>query len=188
MTYAKLSDFIFDRYFLPLGVDEKYKSIYSYGCEIILSSLFNTILLFILGGSLHILTEMLCFLLTFIPLRIYGRGAHASTHTRCLVLFSVSMVIAIAAGSLLSVTQLYIPVALSGLTCCLFIQYRFSAGKEKILRYHNQRLIQFAFPWLVCLLAGIALFLPIEPKYAVISIFGIYVQSISLIIKNIKGE
>lgn len=188
MIYSKLSNLIFQQCLLPKGVEEKYKSMFSYGFEVILSSLVNMVILFTLSSILNVFTEMSCFLLTFIPLRIYGGGAHASSHSKCLMLFTLSMMAAIATGTIISQTNMYTPFILSGLICCMFIQYRFSADSQKRLRYKNQPLIKYTFPLTICLIASLALFSSFEPKYAVISVFGIYVQSISLLIKNLKGE
>jgi accessory gene regulator protein AgrB len=185
MIYYRLSEFIFQQFILPRGVEEKYKSIYSYGLEVILSSCFNFIVLIILSVVLNVFTEMFCFILTFIPLRIYGGGAHASSHSKCLILFSISMIASIAIGTILSGTAVCRPIMLLGIICCTFIQYRFSKDKQKNLRYRKQELAKFAFPWVICLIAYLAVLAPIEPKYAVISVFGIYVQSTSLLIKNL---
>lgn len=188
MIYSRISKYIFRQLILPTGVDEKYSSLYSYGLEVILSSFFNMIVLFILSGALNVFTEMLCFLLTFIPLRLYGRGAHASSHFKCLFLFSVSMIGSIGIGTALSNTGIYQPLMIVGLIGCMLIQYRFSIVPNRDSRQKESSLLALPLPWIICLLSGASLFTSIEPKYTVIGVFGIYVQTISLLIKNIKGE
>lgn len=184
MIYVKLSDIIYRHLILPSGIDEKYKDVYLYICEAFISSLINLIIVIIISYILGITKEMLCFFITFISLRLYGHGAHASTHLRCLMLFLISMLTSIAFAGFLAKTFFYIPIILTGLICCFFIQYRYSADKHGNRRYRNQKLYRFIFPWMICLLAGIFLFIPCEPKYTIISALGIYVQSISLILKK----
>lgn len=186
MIYCRISEFIFQKFLLPRGVEEKYKSIYAYGFEVVLSRLVEIIVLFTVSYILDVFPEMLCFFATFIPLRLYGGGAHASSHSRCLVLFSFSMLSSIAVGTIISVTEFYRPILIFFVICCMYFQFRFSRDRHKKLRYKNQPVVNFFFPWLISLAAVISLFLPIEPKYAVISVFGIYVQAISLIINYFK--
>ena len=115
MIYIKLSDIIYRYLILPSGIDEKYKDVYLYICEAFISSLINLIIVIILSYILGITKEMLCFFITFIPLRLYGHGAHASTHFRCLILFLISMLTSITLANILTKTFFYIPIILTGL-------------------------------------------------------------------------
>lgn len=71
--------------------------IYSYGLELLISSLFNIaailILSFIFGKPL----EAVAFFLAFIPLRIFAGGYHAKTHLNCflilLTVYSINLAI-----------------------------------------------------------------------------------------------
>lgn len=184
MIYVKLSDIIYRCLILPSGSDEKYRDVYLYLCETFISTFINLFIIILVSLVLGKTTEMLCFFITFIPLRLFGHGAHASTHSRCLALFLIIMLSSITFASFLVETSFYLPIILIGLICCFFLQYRYSTDKQGNRRYQYQKLYQFAFPWTICLLVCVLLFLSFKPRYTVISAFGIYVQSISLILKK----
>lgn len=67
--------------------------IYTYGIEIIMSSIVGALLVFVVGSVLFDPILPICFLAVFIPLRCYCGGFHASTYLRCNSLMVVIFVI-----------------------------------------------------------------------------------------------
>lgn len=59
----------------------------SYGIEIILSSIMNLLLVFVLGSCLWGWIETLVFILLFCPIRQFSGGYHAKTHLLCTIGF-----------------------------------------------------------------------------------------------------
>lgn len=65
-------------------VSQDQAEVYEYGLALIMASLLSFIVAFIWGLAFQCLTEVIAFLIVFIPLRMYTGGYHASTYLRCL--------------------------------------------------------------------------------------------------------
>lgn len=64
--------------------------IYAYGIELILATILNTIVVFIIGILIGRFAETAIFLVTFAILRSFTGGYHASSHLKCLLVFIAS--------------------------------------------------------------------------------------------------
>lgn len=79
------------------NVSEEDKEIYKYGYTLVLGTMVNIILAFIIGLFFNEIFFVLSFLLVFIPLRSYCGGWHAATSFRCtivsnLIIFCVTLI------------------------------------------------------------------------------------------------
>lgn len=64
--------------------------IYAYGIELILATIVNTLVVFLIGILIGRFAETAIFLVTFAILRSFTGGYHASTHFKCLLVFIAS--------------------------------------------------------------------------------------------------
>lgn len=63
-------------------------AIYEYGFELLLSTLFNTIFILLIGYVLNIFIEVLIYMLAFGSLRVLAGGYHAGSHLSCFVKYT----------------------------------------------------------------------------------------------------
>lgn len=63
-------------------------SIYSYGLELLISSVIGVVILFLISMFFGMPVACFAYLLGFIPLRILSGGYHAKTHLGCIISFS----------------------------------------------------------------------------------------------------
>lgn len=69
----------------------KYRAIYEYSMEIILSTAANLLVSFGLALLLGIESNVFWYILFFLPYRFLFGGVHAKTHARCITTFAMSM-------------------------------------------------------------------------------------------------
>ncbi len=73
--------------------DNDKKEVVTYGFEILVSTVINVIIVLLIGFINKRLFETILFLISFMPLRTYSGGYHATTHMRCfLILLGCVMV------------------------------------------------------------------------------------------------
>ena len=70
------------------------KEIYTYGIKQMLFLSLNILTILILGIVSNKAFEIILFMITYIPIRIYAGGYHAKNHIRCYI-FSILMLIVI---------------------------------------------------------------------------------------------
>ena len=78
-------------FFVQKGIfPEEDREVYAYGFELLLSTIFSLLTVFVMSVFFGRITETLVFILTFIVMRIFAGGYHASNHLRCfLALISI---------------------------------------------------------------------------------------------------
>lgn len=91
--------------------DENKKEVLTYGIEAIVSSVVFLSIITAVSLAIGMIEECLCFLVVFVPVRIYAGGYHASTHPRCFAILAADLVIGAILVKLCS--TIYIPFALS---------------------------------------------------------------------------
>ena len=70
-------------------IEAKTIHIYTYGLELLFSSLAGVVALIIISTANGKAFLWIPYLAGFIPLRLSGGGYHASTHFRCIFIFSL---------------------------------------------------------------------------------------------------
>ncbi|WMJ22353.1 accessory gene regulator B family protein [Paludicola sp. MB14-C6] len=63
------------------------KSIYQYGCEVIISAIVGFTLILVTGVILEEILLSVVFLLVFVPLRMFTGGYHADNYLKCNIVF-----------------------------------------------------------------------------------------------------
>ncbi len=78
-------------FFVEKGLfQEEDREVYAYGFELLLSTVLNLLTVLVMAVFFGRIAETLCFLTTFIVMRIFAGGYHASSHLRCfLILLAV---------------------------------------------------------------------------------------------------
>jgi accessory gene regulator B len=73
-------------------IDEQTKELYFYGFQLLISTIFNVILILIAAFCLGIVSESFFFIVSFVVTRSIGGGYHADTHKGCIILFCLVFV------------------------------------------------------------------------------------------------
>lgn len=68
------------------GSERRKEAVYTYGIEIILSTMIGISSILIVSGLLHEFKLGVIFLLVFAPLRVFTGGYHAVTYFRCFLI------------------------------------------------------------------------------------------------------
>ena len=101
-------------------IDGEKLDIYIYGFEIIISSSINITMAIILGILLSQLVECFIFLISFILLRKYCGGYHASTYLKCNIIFAINIVIVMLALKIGITADIYIHYILCLISIIVF--------------------------------------------------------------------
>ena len=72
------------------GSERRKEAVYTYGIEIILSTMIGISSILIVSGLLHEFKLGVIFLLVFAPLRLFTGGYHAVTYFRCFLISNIS--------------------------------------------------------------------------------------------------
>lgn len=87
--YEKLSNQM-AQFLIRNGVGKsKYLEVYAYGFENVISTIFNTIILLLIGVTLGLGREILVYMCFFAMLRNHAGGMHKSTHFSCVFTYGV---------------------------------------------------------------------------------------------------
>lgn len=81
-------------FFVKKGViDEEVKDVYIYGSELLISEMICTLLVMGIGLYAGKFIETLLYLASYIPIRIYAGGYHATSHRNCTVIFNLCYIV-----------------------------------------------------------------------------------------------
>lgn len=78
-------------------INSENQEIYSYGFEILLSSICSIVFILVLGIILHKLPQAIWFLLIYSSIRKFSGGYHANSHFSCTFMFGISFIIGVIA-------------------------------------------------------------------------------------------
>lgn len=70
-------------------ISEDVQDVYTYGIEIIISSIIGFVITFIIGLLLNVLMQTMIYYVIFVLLRSMTGGYHASTYFKCNLVFSI---------------------------------------------------------------------------------------------------
>ena len=99
----KLSARLADRLFNHGVIAEEDKDIYVYGFQLLISFLFSTSLVLLIGAVLGKIAETLAFLIVYILLRSFSGGYHANSYAVCTIVTVSVYLIVILMSSLVNV-------------------------------------------------------------------------------------
>ena len=99
----KISLRLADRLYKHGTISEETKDIYIYGFQLLISFLFSTLLVLMLGMVLGKVTETFIFLIIYILLRSFSGGYHSRTYVMCTIITLCVYLIVILMTSLIDV-------------------------------------------------------------------------------------
>ncbi|MDO5521983.1 MAG: accessory gene regulator B family protein [bacterium] len=191
MTYERLADKLTEYLFRGIEQREYYDAI-RYGMELLLSTTCNLLLTILIAVILHIEVETMIYCLFFIPYRLFSGGAHASTHMRCFLTFTLSQLASIVLSRLLANTALIKVILIFcygfSLCVCLLFATRTKHLEEEKKQLH--KLVSIAILLLDgVLITCVGIFWEHYMSYLLIASMAITIQSIALLpIQRTKGE
>lgn len=74
-------------------IQSKEREIYVFGIKMLVTQTAHALLVILLGYCFGLFYESFVFLITYMPLRIYAGGYHASSNTRCFMSSALMMVV-----------------------------------------------------------------------------------------------
>lgn len=124
--FVKLSSFFVNLLISCRTIDASEENIYTYGFELLLSSFAGIAILHLSSALLDVPFSWTLYLLGFVQYRITGGGYHATSHTRCLIIFSLAYLIAIAINNHVYKCMNYGAIT----SACMFVLFVFVAPVE----------------------------------------------------------
>lgn len=107
-------------------IKEKELPIYRYGFSALLNSLFQLVVILILGAITNKMSETIVFILMFVFLRRFLGGYHANTKIRCLMLDIVIWVVTTNAYTVCNSLKINNYVVLIIISFSVFVTFRFA--------------------------------------------------------------
>ena len=113
------------------AIPEEMFDVYVYGFELLISSLFTTTVLLLMGIFSRQVLQTIAFLITFILLRSFTGGYHAKTYLTCsMVTFSLFVIVLVLSSFLFVPVHAYIVLAVVGLSLVFLFAPVENANKE----------------------------------------------------------
>lgn len=177
-------------------IKEEDQEIYTYGFEIVISSLLILIGMIGLGILLHQLLKVIVFILFFCSLRIQAGGYHAKTHLKCFIYFLLSCFFAILISYLLKDynRNLLIIVLVLIESCIIIFTYapvdtinKPLCDSEKI-NYKRKSMVTVIIQSLI--IATLSMFFNSLESYYMVAAIAVFMESITVlpIINKKEGE
>lgn len=122
-------------FFIRYGViDKDDQEIYQYGNEIVISTVFDFLILFGFGLLFKDVINVFLFWIAFFILRKFGGGYHADTYLRCKIVFSINIFIVLIMMHYEEyIYNIYLMVSLTLLSCLVIFLFAPIENKNKPL-------------------------------------------------------
>lgn len=191
MSYEVLANKLTERLFRDMDQPEYY-GVIRYGMELMISTIGNLVLTILIAVLLHIETEMFVYCLFFIPYRLLSGGAHASTHMRCFLTFTICSLGSIFVSRLLVNDRVLIAVLILCYVFSFWVGCLYSTSTKKMDEKKKKRHKKISIGILIAdgflIGMGVVIAADIHP-YMLIASMAIMIQSIALLpITRRKGE
>lgn len=102
----KVSKKVTDRLLSRNAIKDEDYEIYQYGLEQLFTSILNMLTLFVIGSIMGMIWQGIIFVLSFMLLRKYAGGYHASTPLRCYLLTTLIITVALSVMKYLEISIL----------------------------------------------------------------------------------
>ncbi|MGN0151909.1 MAG: accessory gene regulator B family protein [Wujia sp.] len=99
--------------------EENELEVIQYGIECIINLLVPIIIIFFYSILAHRIPDMIIWLISFLTLRNYLGGYHASSHLRCMILSSITGILALLFSSIM--TSTYLCAKVISLSICMIL-------------------------------------------------------------------
>lgn len=169
-------------------IPEEDSDIYSYGLALIISFLFNTVVMLIVGALVHRFIETLLFLAVFVLLRSFTGGYHADTFLKCMLITFSTYALVIALSSIEVITPIYLSCLAIGFVIVLFTAPVEHPNKEISERKKVHHKITSSVMYIVFSVIGI-LVNNCNTRFKSVIFFALLADIVLLFIKeSTKGE
>ncbi|GMQ64737.1 accessory gene regulator ArgB-like protein [Vallitalea maricola] len=168
-------------------IKEDDKEVYTYGFEIIISSLLILIGMVILGIIFRCLLKVIVFILFFCSLRVQAGGYHAKSHWKCFIYFLLSCFLAILISHLLLDfdKNLIIIILVLIESCIIIISYapvdtiNKPLGSSEKVAYKKKSMVTVIVQSIIIIAMSIFLN-SLEPYYMVAAI-AVFMESVTVL-------
>ena len=169
-------------------ITEELFDIYVYGFELLVSSLFSTVTVLLIGSILGRILQTIAFLITFILLRSYTGGYHANTYFLCSLVTFSSFGLVLTLSELLFVPiYVYLLFAVSGVVIVLL----FAPIENKNKKLSDKKRVKFKIVSFILFVIIVSFGICIKNVAESVSnviFFALLADIILLFIKNKKGR
>jgi accessory gene regulator B len=173
-------------------IQEEDKEVYEYSFELLLSTLFNLVVVIAIAIVTRRVLEALLFVLGFVPLRSFAGGYHASTHFRCflILLFTYSLFIL---TTFFLMTKLVLPITIVLTLSSVLLIFVLSPVEDSNKPFSEEETVKFKrksrIGILIYSLAILGLLLLLNNKIFGLSLaFGVFSVSLSLLASVIRNK
>lgn len=170
--------------------EEKYRPLYEYGFEGVISIAFNTLLVLCTGILLNMEIEMLVYMAFYVILRRKAGGAHRNLHWKCITTYLLITVISIKIMKLMiNSLQGYSTMAIVWLICLIisgmfvFILAPVDSKNKRLEAIQRKKLKRESRIVIIVEILIILLFIAFKKSPIIINsaIAGVFVESILLL-------
>lgn len=102
-------------------VTEEEKNLYEYGMELLISTLFSTLMVLVMGFAAGLFAETLFLLIPFYCIRVYAGGYHAENYRNCFLSFCCGFIVVLLAAEQVTVHHAEAGLMILGLWAALLI-------------------------------------------------------------------
>lgn len=184
----RLSDRIANSLVLQGIISKEDVDVYSYGLALLISFLFNSIVMLIVGILSHRLIETLLFLAVFVLLRSFTGGYHADTFQKCTVITFSTYGSVILLSTLNVITPVYLFAVIVGLFIIVWVAPVEHPNKEISARKKVHHKVTSLVLYIVFSASGFLLG-NFNTRYKSVVFFALLADVVLLFIKNSKkGE
>ncbi|WP_304943243.1 accessory gene regulator ArgB-like protein [Vallitalea guaymasensis] len=168
-------------------IKEDDKEVYTYGFEIIISSLLILIGMVILGIIFRCLLKVIVFILFFCSLRIQAGGYHAKSHWKCFIYFLLSCFLAILISHLLLDfdKNLIIIILVLIESCIIIITYapvdtvNKPLGSSEKVAYKKKSMITVIVQSIIII--AMSIFLNSLESYYMVAAIAVFMESLTVL-------
>lgn len=151
----KISVIISDQLVKQNSIDLKYKSVYEYGIELMLSSLIGILLILFVGTVFFSIIDAVIFLITFISIRTFCGGYHAKSYLTCNMCSILSFVVVscISRTDMISKPIIILILALSSIILFYISPIEHKNKPIDLIKKNRLKLISIVFFLIFCMIS-----------------------------------
>ena len=180
----KLMDGIWKQMQLSKGLQEDDKDIYLFGVYQGAILLLNICTALIIGIILNMITEIIVYLICFLPLRIYAGGYHAKTQLRCYIMSTITTALLLLGIQFLQEKESMLEIICFTISFGVIWKYAPVPDANKPLQGNEQKNYQKKVRRILLILTGVsvvAFFMKIQLVVAVIEMSVCFLSVILLL-------
>ncbi|MCT4688657.1 accessory gene regulator ArgB-like protein [Vallitalea sp.] len=168
-------------------IKEDDKEVYTYGFEIVISSLLILIGMIIIGRIFRCMLKVIVFILFFCSLRVQAGGYHAKSHLKCFIYFLLSCFLTIFISHLLLDFDKNLIIIVLALieSCIIIITYapvdtiNKPLGSSEKLTYKKKSMITVIVQSIIII--AMSIFLDSLESYYMVAAIAVFMESLTVL-------